>query len=528
MSKRIWCYFIATVITLSMLITPALAQKKVEFTVPGTAFTEGNLARKIGDFIKTGNIGWGREIYRSALFKYKYPDYEPIGIDWDMWGPKAGEKLITGLATGTAPSFYYLGHIGGPQTAIAKGLVADITDLVKGWDQYEYLKENRWSVWQECWKDGRCYGLPADFVGIYLIVYNRAYLKEAGIFNAEGKPAPPKDWTYEDFRKIAQKTTWTKKNIWGYAMRGGNTADREFKCWCNQFGAPTILPDPSGKYTWRSGLPLTVEVANFIKTLVHEDKSVLTGVEQGWCETCEQQWAGRSTLLFTNSKDLIQAGAFRKVGACTAEYPLKKDIFGMAPWPKGPTGVRINQSNSNPWGFNPTLTKEQLKAAFTFFTFMRAGLGAKALAIQAGDSIGRGPCVMDVKPFKMEWPGIKVETYETLFPEYAKVFNATMQDPIAPIAIAYGLPVQNAKSLSDNTIRFVQAIITNPNVDVEKEAKKYADIANRTVLDYKIEGQTMDNFKNYYTAQNEFYKKNFPTYYQKVYKSLWENYLKVW
>jgi len=99
---------------------------------------------------------------------------------------------------------------------------------------------------------------------------------------------------------------------------------------------------------------------------------------------------------------------------------------------------------------------------------------------------------------------------------------------MAPVAIAYGLPVQNAKSLNDNTIRFVQAIITNPNVDVEKEAKKYADIANRTVLDYKIEGQTMDNFKNYYTAQNEFYKKNFPTYYQKVYKSLWENYLKVW
>ena len=123
---------------------------------------------------------------------------------------------------------------------------------------------------------------------------------------------------------------------------------------------------------------------------------------------------------------------------------------------------------------------------------------------------------------------IRVEKNQTLLPEYAKVFDATMADPIAPKSIAYGLPVQNSKSLADNRMHFIQVLITNSKVDVEKEAKKYADIANRTILNYKVKGQTMDNFKNYYTAQNEFYKKNFPAYYEKVYKSIWENYLKVW
>ena len=97
-----------------------------------------------------------------------------------------------------------------------------------------------------------------------------------------------------------------------------------------------------------------------------------------------------------------------------------------------------------------------------------------------------------------------------------------------PKPVEYGLS-QEKESLFMNTLTScVQSAVTDPNCDVQEVLNKAAGIANSTALDYKIKGQTMENFKEYYTALGEFYKKNFPDYYKNVFLKLYEKYYKVW
>jgi len=508
--------------------------------------------RKVVDMGDRG-LGKAMEIYTATLFEALHPRVKVEYIPWDMWSGKAGERLLTGLATGSAPAYYYLGHIGGAPTAIAKGLVADLTEFVKDWDQKDYIPM---SVWAPGWSKGRCYAIPYDGVCVSDTVwYRKDFYEEAGIFNEEGKPGPPEKWTMNDFVNISQKLTDPKKKRWGYGLKGGFGCNYELFAYI--FGAPVLRPDPTGKYTWRAAfsLPQTVKVLEWYKDMQWKYKCVITGATIGWNETWRDFFAGKVAMMHNNDGHLLGP----VIGKSTQFAPRAyEDVVGNAPFPKGPDGIMWNGTVVSLWGINPTMSKEQIKATWDWVNWRwTPSVGRAYRCLRCGDSASVGQGKAKVKAemgekIPWEYPYIYLPGYDWRAPnlyqdtkgvykrfgikswrekvpqDIVKLVDTLWAIPKPPQMSAYNVPQERGGDLATVIQHMVQEVVGTPGKDCLQVAKKYEDIANKTVLNYKVKGQTMKDMKNYYTALSEFYKKNYPDYYEKTFTKLYEKYFKVW
>ena len=70
--------------------------------------------------------------YTRALFESEFPQFKVEFVPFEMWGEDFKAVLAASLASGKAPAAYVARDL--PGTA-EQGLFADITDLIKGWDQ---------------------------------------------------------------------------------------------------------------------------------------------------------------------------------------------------------------------------------------------------------------------------------------------------------------------------------------------------------------------------------------------------------
>jgi len=302
----------------------------------------------IKKWYETNNLWGPRLAYANVWFHLTHPRVKVVGIDWDMGGADAGQRLMAGLASGNAPAKYPFRIMGNLPSCVEMGVIADITDIVlerysQWWEAMpEYIRAN-------CTYQGRIWGLPKPQSSNYpgdIVRYRKDWYKEAGIFNAAGEPGPNYKWTWDDFRDIAKKLTDPKKNRWGIALEARNAGRNTFERICQTFGVPVLIPDKSGKYTWRAGFdtPETVNTAfKLYHDLVFEDKSALGSVEYDWIGCRNEYRAHRVGMTFYPFTSLVPRAVF---------YPhwldpvkLTIDIDGAAPWPTGPDGVRkMNQS----------------------------------------------------------------------------------------------------------------------------------------------------------------------------------------
>ncbi|MCD6231034.1 extracellular solute-binding protein [Candidatus Aerophobetes bacterium] len=476
--------------------------------------------------------------YATALFIITHPEVK-INFETEKQWPRGStpqEKLITAMASGEAPSYYSLGVLTGtPETDIAEGYAADITDLVDKWKFKDFLKENWWSVWQRAWKNGRCYALPAVWYTGSDMIYRRDLFKAAGLFNEEGKPGPSINWTMDDFRTICQKLTDPKKQIWGFAMTGDVIKySRSIKNFFDAFGVPRVIPDRSGKYTWRSALdiPEVQPLLKFWYDMVWKDKSVLVYPPGEPLYSGQETPNGRVAITYwlnstaaqsraINSTDLLAGPSFYHIKGTPEDMPFYKSC-GPVPFPVGPEGIRLNLITAGLMGFNPTLDKDQLKAAFEFYTWMWGGGEGYKILLEQTRIVSKHPEVaVQMMPYLYPYPG---KPKKEVVPEWAKIEEIEKSFPTAPLPSAYNLVV----NLQNSVLPLFDTIIHDPKVDLQKVARETANRINKGVLNYKVKGQTVKNYKDYYTDLATFYKENFPEYYEKTFKNLFEKYYKVW
>jgi len=477
--------------------------------------------------------------YATAMFLTTHPE---VKIDFETekeWprGRTLQEKLMTAMASGEAPSYYTLGTLTGePEVDITEGYAADITDLVDKWEYKDYLKENWWSIWQRAWKNGRCYGIPNVWWTGSDMVYRKDYFKEAGLFNKEGKPGPSVNWTFEDFRVICQKLTNPKKKIWGFAMNWDIARQPlNIKYLFDAWGVPQVIPDKSGKYTWKSALdiPEIQPLLKFWYDMVWKDKSVLVyapGVKRLGAHELPTgkvaiTWWLNSAAAQTralNSTDQLFGASSYHIKGTPEDLPFYKSCAPV-PLPIGPEGIRLNNLRAGLYGFNPTLDKDQLKASFEFYTWMWGGGEGYKIMLNQNRITSKKPemKIKTMPTWLYPWGEI---TKKKLIPEWVKIEEIEKSFPTAPLPSAYNLVV----NLQDSVLPLFDTIIHEPKVDLQKVALDTANRINKGVLNYKVKGQTVKNYKDYYTDLAAFYKENFPEYYKKTFKSLFEKYYKVW
>jgi multiple sugar transport system substrate-binding protein len=114
-------------------------------------------------------------------------------------------KVISSIAAGTYPDVVYL--YGSWAANIAKsGTTVDLSDRVNepgfNWDDF-------WgSSKQIVAPEGKVIGFPA-LIDNLSVIYNKDLFDQAGV------PYPSPDWTWDDFRQIAQELTDPAKHIYG-------------------------------------------------------------------------------------------------------------------------------------------------------------------------------------------------------------------------------------------------------------------------------------------------------------------------
>jgi len=453
--------------------------------------------------------------------------FKPIGSEQEK-----ETKLFTAIAEGTAPSFLEVSSKNLLHYA-NEGIIADITDYVKKWEAYEYLPKSWWDFGRI---KGRVYAFPTRRMATKGVTYRKDYFKEVGIFNEKGLPAPPDNWTVEDFTRIAQKLTDTKKNRWGWVVWGDFSPQDFFSVFGNFF----VKPDKSGKYTWRAAFDLPAKRwFEWIKDMKWNKKCIIAGPDIDWdFYIFKSYFAGRVGMGCRSSIHmpvyLYAEDVWTYFGP---DVDPRKDL-GIAPPPAGPEGLRVKTPvEPGMIGINGVQSKEQIEASLEFarwlleepFSYQLLGITKVQLDKEEYYEHGVATIIYQSQPEAYHYPDVEgLETWAEKFPkDFTDTFKKCFATPTWPLNYSYGCPVP--QDAINNRLRPVyEAVVTNPNCDIEKELARAETLVNGTVLNYKDEEVTKENLKTYYTALGDFYKENYAEYYDKWYKKLYEEVFKVW
>ncbi len=117
------------------------------------------------------------------------------------------KQLTVGAAASSLPDLAMIDNCDTVSYA-AMGILEDITDKVENWKSYQnYFPE----ILNTCKYEDKVYGMPLQSNNLE-IIYNK------DIFDELGVEYPTNDWTFDDLKELAEKTTTDKYK--GFAVSG--------------------------------------------------------------------------------------------------------------------------------------------------------------------------------------------------------------------------------------------------------------------------------------------------------------------
>lgn len=463
--------------------------------------------------IHGGDVGVMIGLYNQTLFELQHPRVKVEYILFDMWNENFKSALAVALSSGRAPSYYIARDL--PQT-IEQGMYADLTDLMKKWDRFSEVPKA--SV-REGTFNGRIYTLAANEMGAHIIRFRKDFFEEAGIRNENGEPAPRSDWTFEDFMEICKKLTNPSKGRYGYACQMGDYGSPGH-LYNLSHGVDLFVPDPTGKHTWKFNDedPDVLESLKVTRKMIQEDKSVLTSVSMGW-----QEWHNE----FEGSRAAMISGFSPHVAREVLEQPDKfgKDrpyskVVDMAVLPLGPGGMTGMKQQTNPVGFDPTMTKEQLEAAFDWCKSWFYGdifVNRIRAATQEARAKGRGSALyveLLTLPYKPTENLLDKPLSEVFPKSYLEAYDRIRKAPAPPLPREFGL----REPPSAEWVRAMKAMYSEAATskgDLRELLKRTSDLLNKNLLNYR-DPQDSDRLRRFYAAKSDFYRQYYPGFYQSV------------
>ena len=149
------------------------------------------------------SIGVDKPMWDSLIeeFGKLYPNItvKYVPTPGDSWGDYF-DKLATMIAGGNPPDVSRVA-IEGTRLMVSRGLAVPLDDYMKGDPEVdEYLKDVSPRLLEAFRVDGKTYELPFDWNNM-IMYYNTK------MFQKEGIQPPKKEWTKDDFLKIAEQLT---------------------------------------------------------------------------------------------------------------------------------------------------------------------------------------------------------------------------------------------------------------------------------------------------------------------------------
>ncbi len=376
-------------------------------------------------------------------------------------GQGAESNLLLAFAGGTAPDVVYV-NFRTSASYIQQGFLVPLdNDLKQHPEVLAHIPPTLVPILRDA-GHGHIYSIP------YLTVVQALYYRK-DMFQAAGLDPnkPPRNW--DEFYADAQALTDQPKGIWGFEF--GTDSDASAYWWINflwQAGGQVIKRNPQGQWQAAFNTPAGVTALRFYGKLLSapwrgKDGRIYHGVATHG-DYAHDIVIGKSAMWFQYQSSIIanQANASQ----------ISPSVVGIAPMPKGPTGITANETNAYMWGISSQIKDPRVRAAaWQFVTFM-ASDDADRIRTKAYVEAGLGNTVNPVALQKYGYadytsPQSKVwlQTNKTLFASgHPEPYGENMSQIYTLLGVPLGeiqqYPNADPKVLLDRAAASVDATLT--------------------------------------------------------------------
>jgi hypothetical protein len=458
-----------------------------------------------------GDLGTLNGLYNQSVFELEHPRVKIEYLHFDMWSDNFRSALAVALSAKRAPAYYIARDL--PQT-IEQGMYADLTGLMKDWDQFNNQPEDSR---HQGTIGGHIYTMAANELGASVVRYRKDWFREAGIFNEHGEPGPRSDWTWDDFRAIAKKLTNPAKGRYGFCGELGDFL------YVDAVNLDTFVPDPSGRRTWvfNAADPDMLRSLEQSREMVNKDKSILTSVSTGWFEWHNEFEASHAAMISSFAPH-IPSEMISSPDKFGKDKPYAQTV-GLALPPRGPSGYNGLKAITNPIGFDPTLSPAQLEAAFEWCkSYFYGDVFVNRMRNEAIDArLKKHPSSVYVatlvSPYKLK-ENLLDKPLEQVFPrDYIDGYKAIRASHAPPLPREFGLREPSADEMN-RAMKAMYSEAISSNTDLKALLARTAELVNTNLLNHKADGDR-DRLSRYITARSKFYQTYFPSYYENVWKT---------
>ncbi|HEX6290082.1 MAG TPA: sugar ABC transporter substrate-binding protein [Herpetosiphonaceae bacterium] len=430
---------------------------------PATAETAtgGSSPRGQGIRVTTTNAPDENNPSDIARHKQLLEEFKKVRPDVEIEAHQGGfdkEAFTAKFAAGTMEDTYLVPFTE-PQELIARGQAADITDLIKGWENFDSFNPEVLRIVQD--QQGRIYGVPVGGYALGLL-YNRKLFQEAGL----DPNKPPTTW--DEVREYAKKLTDPSKGRAGFAeLSKGNQGGWHFTAWKYSFGGD-LVQQKDGKWTATFNDENGVKALQTLKDMRWTDKSMT-----------EQQLltVGDVLPLLANEQVAMAVMAPDALRDMKNKFQAKIEDFGMAPLPQG--GGNGTLAGGAAWLFNPKSSPEVLQAAFDWtvnrdfnLTAFEADLKSRQ---ERGDLVGFPELPLFTGEFEQQRQAIVAKYANAPVENYKPYMEAKIQLRTEP-----PVKTQELYAVIDTAM---QAVLTDQNADPKQVLDEAAQQFQTQVLD---------------------------------------------
>lgn len=421
--------------------------------------TNGKITLEVG--------GWPTETQAELLERYnqyekefeeKYPNIDIVhntyAFDTKTFYVKASAEQL--------PDLYRVFFTEADQI-IQNGYSADITDDLERNGMIDLINPDMLEVVSD--DNGRVFGLPYSVYAQGLMI-NKELFTKAGLVNADGSVKIPS--TYKEVAEFAQIIK-EKTGVAGFALPTTNNAGGWHLtniAWSN--GVEFEKQNGDGKWQASFDTQGFRDTLEFIRDLkwnrgVLPDNTVIDAAE-----LYKLYGTGQVAMIISNPNSLNDF---------VTKYGMDKDNIVMAKMPGG-NGGRYSQMGGDFWAMSPTLTKEQIDAAFKWLEF-------RGYTPEINEAVQRDKCESDLEQGKIVLPkelfdiwsdSERAAAIESINSEYSNVDMKNYEDYYNFDGVTIKPEVsqccQELYSVLDGVI---QEVITNKDVNIEELSKNAAN-----------------------------------------------------
>ncbi|MEQ0564275.1 extracellular solute-binding protein [Amycolatopsis sp. NEAU-NG30] len=403
--------------------------------------------------------------FERGVFDADVKEFEAAHLDVDI-EPHEGfmdpKTFSAKLAGGQLEDVYYV-YFTDPAQIIARHQAADITEAVKSVPHVKDLKPELLDNFRDA--KGRLYGLPTMNYTMGLL-YNRPLFRQAGL----DPDQPPRTW--DEVREAAKKISALGNGIVGYAdYSKNNQGGWHLTGWLYSLGGAVARQD-GGKWVADFDNDKGRKALQYLHDMRWTDNSM--GAKQLLEAQDVQRMMGAGRLgMYMAAPDNIPV--------LVKQFNGKYADYGIAGMPGG-QGTLLGGEG---YMINPKASQEKIKAGLEWiqWKYLNPDRFEKHLQQYAE---GKQPVGLPAEPTPDVWTGAVRERQLALKAKYANVPAENFKSYVDTTSRIRGsIEPPNAQQVYAVLDSVMQAVLTDPNVDIDQQLKSAASKVDSVLAQVK-------------------------------------------